>query len=281
MQALRPLDVGELLDAGLAVYRRHFGLFVRIAAVGYGVPTVVQVYVALGGGALAHPVAYVFAMLLQGIGGIVVAAATMQAIADAYLGETPSLGVALRTAKERFWKVLGANIVRWVVIVLPVAVVGGVAAVLIGAAGQADAALAAAGLVVGVGFIAAMVVSVILMCGLSVVTQVAVLEHDLPHAAASIRRSWRLTSAFKGRAFLIGIVVWLLFYLPVVLAASAAAVLEFAQAWVEVLGFIVSALLAPIVACVFTLFYYDLRVRKEGFDLEVLSRQMGLEPPAA
>jgi hypothetical protein len=38
----------------------------------------------------------------------------------------------------------------------------------------------------------------------------------------------------------------------------------------------VSRLVYPLISCVFTLCYYDLRVRKEGFDLEVLGRQLGL-----
>jgi len=29
-----------------------------------------------------------------------------------------------------------------------------------------------------------------------------------------------------------------------------------------------------LIGCVFTLFYYDLRIRKEGFDLEVLSQSL-------
>jgi hypothetical protein len=41
---------------------------------------------------------------------------------------------------------------------------------------------------------------------------------------------------------------------------------------------LVTLLIYPLIACVFTLFYYDLRVRKEGFDLEVLSGQLGIAP---
>jgi len=43
-----------------------------------------------------------------------------------------------------------------------------------------------------------------------------------------------------------------------------------------VLAACVSLLIYPVLTCVFTLFYYDLRVRKEGFDLEMLSRQLQL-----
>jgi hypothetical protein len=33
--------------------------------------------------------------------------------------------------------------------------------------------------------------------------------------------------------------------------------------------------LAPILPCILTLAYYDLRVRREGFDLQLLSEQLG------
>jgi len=36
----------------------------------------------------------------------------------------------------------------------------------------------------------------------------------------------------------------------------------------------------PLLTCVFTLFYYDLRVRKEGFDVELLATQLGGAPAA-
>jgi hypothetical protein len=43
-----------------------------------------------------------------------------------------------------------------------------------------------------------------------------------------------------------------------------------------VLGNLLSLVLTPIVACGLTLLYYDLRVRKEAFDLQLLSEQIGI-----
>jgi hypothetical protein len=39
-----------------------------------------------------------------------------------------------------------------------------------------------------------------------------------------------------------------------------------------------SALTTPLSAAVLTVLYFDLRVRKEGFDLELLARRLGVEP---
>jgi hypothetical protein len=40
-------------------------------------------------------------------------------------------------------------------------------------------------------------------------------------------------------------------------------------------------LVYPFSSCVLTLFYYDLRVRKEGLDLELLGQQIGLSQTAS
>ena len=53
---LRAMSVGEILDAGLAIYRDFFGTLVSIVIVCQGVPTVMNVYATLGGGVENHPV---------------------------------------------------------------------------------------------------------------------------------------------------------------------------------------------------------------------------------
>jgi hypothetical protein len=35
-------------------------------------------------------------------------------------------------------------------------------------------------------------------------------------------------------------------------------------------------ILYPAISCVFTLMYYDLRVRREAFDLQMLSQRLGV-----
>ncbi len=45
---------------------------------------------------------------------------------------------------------------------------------------------------------------------------------------------------------------------------------------VSVVNSLVSIALAPVLPCMLTLFYYDLRMRREGFDLQVLGQQLGI-----
>ncbi len=47
----------------------------------------------------------------------------------------------------------------------------------------------------------------------------------------------------------------------------------------QVAGTVADVLVTPFMAVVITVVYFDLRVRKEGFDLDQLARRMGGEPP--
>ena len=42
-----------------------------------------------------------------------------------------------------------------------------------------------------------------------------------------------------------------------------------------VVGSLLGIVLAPILPCALTLAYYDLRVRREAFDIQILSEQLG------
>ena len=99
---------------------------------------------------------------------------------------------------------------------------------------------------------------------------------------AAIRRSWELTSQHVGRAFgvilslviveaLIGIVLGTLVG---ALSAPLGVSTPLGLAVRDVGQLVVSLLEAPILATGLTLFYFDLRVRKEAFDLELLAHQV-------
>ena len=50
---------------------------------------------------------------------------------------------------------------------------------------------------------------------------------------------------------------------------------------VNLLTQIVQILLYPVLAVTVTLLYYDLRIRKEGFDIEMMASELGGRAPAA
>jgi hypothetical protein len=46
----------------------------------------------------------------------------------------------------------------------------------------------------------------------------------------------------------------------------------------QILMFLAGSLILPLYSIATTLFYYDIRIRREGFDLEYMSGQMGGRP---
>lgn len=236
---LRPLEVGEILDRGITLYRGHFATLLGVAAVCQGPAAVANLYVALGGGLFVHPFAGGVAVSLSFFGWLFAVGATLRVISQAYLGSAVALGDALAFAARRLWPLFVAGL--------------------------------ASGLLTGLAMLLLVVPGIIVACGYAVVSQVVVLETP-ERPTDALGRSWALTKGFKGKALAIGFVAWVLVLLP------GAAVAYFARSTPEVgqvLNQLLSMLLKPIMACMFTLFYYDLRVRKEAFDLELLEKQIG------
>jgi len=118
------------------------------------------------------------------------------------------------------------------------------------------------------------------LSGYMVTTPVVVLER-LGSAFDSFGRSWQLTAGAKRRMFFIVVVAWVIASLlpSLVLQAIGALVLQFLPSallpW-TVIQVGLPVVLIPIIPCVLTLAYYDRRVRREGFDLQLLSEQLEL-----
>jgi hypothetical protein len=243
---LRPLSIGEILDGALVLLRRHFALVLGIAVVCEGIPTAMDVYIDLTGGGSQSPGLSLLDRLLTLVGSVLVTGATVRVVSEAYLGRTPLFGDAMRFAGSRFGTILGANIMSGFLTVL------------------ATLALVIPGIVVA--------------CGYSVAAEAAALEAG--SASEALRRSWDLTKGFKWKALALGVVsigLILVVYLGAgVLGGIMGEVMGGLDEVLAVLAACVSLLIYPVISCVFTLFYYDLRVRKEGYDLEMLSRQLGL-----
>jgi hypothetical protein len=240
---LRALSVGEILDTAFAVYREHFATLMVIAIVCQGVPSLLGTYVEVAGGIVMHPGLWFGAMVLSGLGGLIAAGAMVRVISEVYLGYPPSVGEALRYALSRAGRLFVAGLAKYLIIML--------AALLL------------------------FVPGIIVACGYAVVAQAVVLE-DLPAATDALKRSWFLTRGHRWKAFGLGVVLFLLLGLPAMVLGALVAFLPALTTTFTVGSQLVQLMLYPIFASGFTLFYYDLRVRKEAFDLDHLSRQIGL-----
>jgi hypothetical protein len=270
---LRPLSLGELLDRTFFLYRRHFPLFVGIAAIPYSLFFVINLatslipvfarsaasaglkpaglaVAAIGGGFFALAAAFVgFVAFLFSVG------ATVYAVSEIYTGRQTSIRESLRRVR--------------------------------GKAGTIFGVLFLSGLILLAGFIALIIPGIYLMCRICVATPAALLEDMGP--SDSIRRSFDLTRDFAGRAFMIYMLyfamVWGVvavfqfpFMLLVAINAKQTQLLVLWTVLMQVGNFIGSALVAPVSTIGFALFYYDLRVRKEAFDLQMMMQAIGADP---
>jgi hypothetical protein len=70
------------------------------------------------------------------------------------------------------------------------------------------------------------------------------------------------------------VVSWILYFVLYVIATTVGMTM-FTPTITVIIAAVAIVLVYPFLAVVSTLLYYDLRVRKEGFDLEVMSRELG------
>ena len=105
-------------------------------------------------------------------------------------------------------------------------------------------------------------------------------------AMPGLRRSRDLVKGYRGKIFLVMIVINLL---QAVLAGGVGVVSSFlltsdagaTAVLSSALGNLLSILLTPLGIIAAILLYYDMRIRKEGFDLEMLSLAVSTQSPAA
>jgi hypothetical protein len=133
------------------------------------------------------------------------------------------------------------------------------------------------GLIVFVGILLLVVPGIIWMLSYSLVAPITVLEKSR-NGAAIRQRSWNLITGHRWKAFAVLIVVLIAQFLPSTASLVIRFSLGFESAAAEAIGGLISGIAGlltyPLNPIAFTLLYYDLRIRKEGFDLEMLSRDI-------
>lgn len=282
------MQLGEILDGSFNIYRRHFGLFMRLSLVLICAPAVVGVYFLTR--AATRPEAavvwvqeHVAAALGLGVVGLLVwitislllKAGTIRIISDSYLGHEPSLSSALQLGTERIGPLLLVAICKGLVIfVLYIGIVVGMVVVVmiarfLGALGVLLIIAGVVGAIWGFAYV---------LCGYALTSMIVVLE-DLSSAFDAFGRSAELTKASRRKVFFTWLVIAAITGLvPSIIAAILQQLVgpdSPVQPFLSVGSVVAGVVLAPIMPCSLTLLYYDLRVRREAFDLQVLSEQLG------
>jgi hypothetical protein len=271
---LRPLSLGEILDRTFSLYREHFVLFVGITAVPQlfslalnlfntlartGPGTVSAGSKAARGGPLAASVAGIIVIVLVYLViYIFVQGGTVFAISELYLGRPTTIIASLRRMHGHFWTLLGVSLFN--------------------------------GLSIGIATLFLIIPGIYVACRLIVCAPVALLEDLGP--LDSFSRGFTLTEDNAGRSFVIYLLYFVMFVLASALftfpfsflarfAATDPAMVRLWLSLYQVGNFLATILVTPILTIATAVFYYDLRVRKEAFDLQFMMNPGGPTPSAA
>jgi hypothetical protein len=311
---LRPLNLGEILDRTAQLYRRNFWLFVGTAALpllivfALAIPaSAVFLIPAISSTRVGGPSPAEIAI----IGLIVIIALPIyiavyvysyagitQATVSVHLGEKPTIRATLKSVHTRFWTYLWYLILQGILAALvpmfaAMAIIGPLIYLITRPDADLGSRFALGSVMVLVGIVL-FVVIVWLTLSFALGMPACIVEKKT--AWESIVRSWHLSQGARGRIFvtylLVGaltlaigmaLAIPLLILVAVLPAAgitiaNSSTVLVVTQIVRVGLDFISKVLLAPIYMIAAVLFYYDQRIRKEGFDIEWMMQRAGLAP---
>jgi len=291
---LRPLTLPELLDRSFSTYRHHVWLFVGIMAV----PAVIAMAYSLGmqvfqfsigpvrpdtpptqilWKALAVGIASIAFMFIYFVIYAFALGATTVAVAHVYKEQPITVAGTYRAVRTQGWWLLLLMI--WTGLRVMLAGAGVMVLVFILAAAFALVSRILSVLVIVPGMFVAVAAMVFFAVRYGVAVPAAVLENLGPNRA--LRRSVELTEDYRGRIFLIWLCALaityataLLLQAPFMLGAfvagpgtATALVLNLIGV---VCGTIGSTFTGPIMIIGLALAYYDLRIRKEALDLQMM-----------
>jgi hypothetical protein len=257
---MRPMGVGEIVDAAIKLYRTQWKGLLGIAAIVLVPLIFLQTFFLrnFGGpfGEVTDVPSDASAAAVAIIGLVqslfvrpLLTAAVARASADAYLGHAVQVWPTLRFALTKIHSIL------WISLLAALAVVGG--------------------------FIALVVPGIILLVRLSFGTTILIVERR--KGSKALGRSWRLSQGHFWR--LLGTLIVATLMVSIVASVlTIPANLAFAAlgpgGWpIAAVGeSIATVLTTPFATLVTVLLYFDLRIRKEAFDLEVMAQEIAALP---
>jgi len=292
---LRPMSTGELLDRTFALYRKNFLLFLGIAVVTH---TIYLAYALLTvGSATPHAgrlgTYYLHLGLNWSVATLVLTishAATVKAVAAVHLDQPISVWASYRDLRGRMVSVFGVLAFIFLIAGLITAVLAVVAAFILGlivvaAGSHGGPRSAAATLGLGFGMFAAMfAIFVAVYVRYALAIQACVVENL--SAWASMKRSVFLSKGGRGRIAAVYVVFVILSWIAALtlawLARAAGIPLHSRIAsliLIDLASFASGSLTSPLATIGISLLYYDERVRKEAFDLQLMLSSLSAPTP--
>ncbi len=266
MSQLRPLSIGEILDVAFKLYFRHWKTFMAIVAL-IAIPAA-----ALTGLIIASTIDFaskgklyyvdnsaqtsgvIVILVVALVALLLITACAFRAVSQAYLGHRPSLGESIRFALPRLFSLL------WIFIL--------------------------AGLGTVIGFLLLVIPGVYLLVAWFAVVPVLLVE-----GAKGSRALGRSRELVKGRwwsTFGVLLVLGILISVTSAIGQQVASALLSSSSSVativtvtQVVDALTRIVTEPIAVAGVVVLYFDLRVRREGFDVSLMIDQLGFAPPVA
>lgn len=298
--ALRPLNFGEFFDGAFRSIQHNpqvmFGLSLVVAVVlsllqvlliggaywdilsdPFGT-SVMSPTAALGfaGGAMASGVLSVVATIV--LNGILVIS-----VSQSVLGRKVAIGEVWKQVKGAIWRLIGVTLLVSAMTFAGLLVGMLVIGIFIGTLASAfDSAGGVAMIVILVLLMVAGIFALAAFFYVRFVLATAVIVMERAPVIESLRRSWRLTKGFfwrNGFVLLLGTIIVgtisSVFTLPIGMLAGWIASTGTAGVWAAgvltvAITALISALTTPFIAALSALLYVDLRMRKEGLDVELI-----------
>jgi len=312
------MSTSQVLDRTFYLYRNHFVLFAGIAIITPALRLIAELIQLKVFGRLVMPespeeftpefmktflIRLVIALVVGGtiyiVGTALASGATAYAVSMVHLGKTTTIAGAYGNIKGIFGRILGlvCTIILFTFGPLMLsygAFLGfGVAVIFMARSGNfpaASALLVLGNILFGLALIVASLVWMFFaLCRYALAVPACTLE-KLP-IRPSIRRSKFLTVGAKGKILGVILLTWLMSFilayvlqLPALLASSSVFLTGKTQLgiaatiWIYIAGFLGSTIAGPITTVAVVLIYYDQRVRKEAFDLQLMMEAVGQQP---
>jgi len=291
---LQPMSIGDILDRTVRLYQRAFlhtlGIvavpyFLIVPAVAMGVGSFAAIQrnprALLGnpaaiGGFVLTVVVFVLAFLWL---NFVSMGALARSVSERFLGRAPTIWSSYQSVLRRSHSLVWAYLL-WSLLGMGAFLIGVVAPIIVAALLiQRSVVLF---LLFGLVAIAGGIACVRIFFRFFLVTQVIVIEGL--RGTEALKRSWKLMGGNEVRilgislfGFAVGMVASLVLRFPLFLLTSpkpgvGMVVLDGAMSGLA------QILVIPLTMIPLTLLYYDSRIRKEAFDLEMMARDLGAPP---
>ena len=266
---LRPMGIGDILDTTLRLYKRNFASFLSIALITYVPYAIVMflLHMAFDGESQINRTPYGdyempgdgeyvinllgFVILFLFVYPLTTGALTY-AISGTFLGQPLGAGAAYSRAAGRAGALIGTQFLVTLVVLL--------------------------------GFLLLVVPGIIFSLWFMIVPTVVLLEKI--GGPSALGRAKALMKGNVGKGFALNLVVGLLVtvitYAVMFGIGYVVGMIGLPAAIIDLAANLLSAFFLPVQLAVIVLLYYDLRIRKEAFDLQMLSASLpGGEPSTA